>query len=95
MDHPLLLIVATTASAGPATCLHGLSASPAFADIDRDGDLDLFIGEYFGNRQHSTVISAQKKVESWIDGKESLQVGNTSMQVPDILRSLEASLQVG
>jgi chromosomal replication initiator protein len=47
------------------------------------------------NRQHSTVISAQKKVESWIDGKESLQVGNTSMQVPDILRSLEASLQVG
>lgn len=53
------------------------------------------IGEYFGNRQHSTVISAQKKVESWIDGKESLQVGNTSMQVPDILRSLEASLQVG
>ena len=53
------------------------------------------IGEYFGNRQHSTVISAQKKVESWIEGKESLQVGNTSMQVPDILRSLEASLQVG
>jgi chromosomal replication initiator protein len=53
------------------------------------------IGEYFGNRQHSTVISAQKKVESWIEGKESLQVGSTSMQVPDILRSLEASLQVG
>jgi chromosomal replication initiator protein len=53
------------------------------------------IGEYFGNRKHSTVISAQKKVDSWIDVKESLQVGNTQMLVQDILRSLEASLQVG
>lgn len=53
------------------------------------------IGEYFGNRTHSTVISAQKKVDSWIDEKESLQVGHTTMLVHDILRSLEASLQVG
>ncbi|MFN5104835.1 MAG: DnaA ATPase domain-containing protein [Planctomycetota bacterium] len=53
------------------------------------------IGEYFGNRTHSTVISAQKKVDSWIESKELLQVGNTSMLVQDILRSLEANLQVG
>lgn len=53
------------------------------------------IGEYFGNRTHSTVISAQKKVDSWIESKESLQVGNTNVLVEDILRSLEANLQVG
>ena len=27
----------------------GQFASPAFADLDGDGDLDMFIGEYFGN----------------------------------------------
>jgi hypothetical protein len=27
-------------------------AFPAFADIDNDGDLDLFIGEYYGNLQY-------------------------------------------
>lgn len=53
------------------------------------------IGEYFGNRTHSTVISAQKKVDSWIDEKETMQVGHTTMSVHEILRSLEASLQVG
>lgn len=53
------------------------------------------IGEYFGNRTHSTVISAQKKVDSWIDEHELLQIGATQMSVKDILRSLEASLQVG
>lgn len=52
------------------------------------------IGEYFGNRTHSTVISAQKKVDHWIDSKETLQVGNTHMQVQEILRSLEVALQV-
>lgn len=52
------------------------------------------IGEYFGNRTHSTVISAQKKVDNWIDSKETLQVGNTHMQVQEILRSLEVALQV-
>ena len=52
------------------------------------------IGEYFGNRTHSTVISAQKKVDGWIDQRETLQVGNTQMLVQDILRSLEVALQV-
>lgn len=53
------------------------------------------IGAYFGNRQHSTVISAQKKVETWLDANEVLQMGRTQVPVQEILRSLEVTLQVG
>jgi len=38
--------------AGPASPLNsvsmGYNSSPTFADIDGDGDLDAFIGEYYG-----------------------------------------------
>ena len=53
------------------------------------------IGDYFGNRQHSTVISAQKKVESWIEGDELIGCGRGQVAVRDMLKSLEAILQVG
>ena len=53
------------------------------------------IGAYFGNRQHSTVISAQKKVETWLDANEVLQMGRSHVPVQEILRSLEVTLQVG
>jgi chromosomal replication initiator protein len=53
------------------------------------------IGSYFGNRQHSTVISAQKKVETWLDANEVLQMGRSHVPVQEILRSLEVTLQVG
>ncbi len=53
------------------------------------------IGDYFGNRQHSTVISAQKKVESWIKSDELIGCGRGQVAVRDMLKSLEATLQVG
>ncbi len=53
------------------------------------------IGDYFGNRQHSTVISAQKKVESWIQSDELIGCGRGQVAVRDMLKSLEATLQVG
>ena len=53
------------------------------------------IGDYFGNRQHSTVISAQKKVESWIEGDELIGCRRGQVAVRDMLKSLEATLQVG
>jgi chromosomal replication initiator protein len=53
------------------------------------------IGEYFGNRQHSTVISAQKKVETWLHGDEAIAIGRNRVTVREIVRSLESTLQVG
>jgi chromosomal replication initiator protein len=53
------------------------------------------IGDYFGKRQHSTVISAQKKVESWLQLDELIGCGRGKVAVRDILKSLEATLQVG
>ena len=53
------------------------------------------IGDYFGKRQHSTVISAQKKVEGWIASDELIGCGRGQIAVRDMLKSLEATLQVG
>ena len=53
------------------------------------------IGEYFGHRQHSTVISAHRKVQHWLDSNTALQRGSTSVSARDVVRSLESTLQVG
>lgn len=52
------------------------------------------IGEFFGKRQHSTVISAQKKVESWLSDDELIHCGRGKMSVKDILKNLESTLRV-
>ncbi len=53
------------------------------------------IGEYFGKRQHSTVISAQRKVEQWLSSDDAIAVGHNRVHVREIVRNLEAVLQVG
>jgi len=53
------------------------------------------IGDYFGKRQHSTVISAQKKVESWLESDSSLSLAKGRLTIREMIRSLESSLQVG
>ena len=53
------------------------------------------IGEFFGNRQHSTVISAQRKVEQWIKTNDALPHGMGVIGVREALRNLESTLQVG
>ncbi len=52
------------------------------------------IGEYFGKRRHSTVISAEKTVESWLSQDVQLQVGR-GLTIRDAIRRVEAQLQVG
>jgi chromosomal replication initiator protein len=52
------------------------------------------IGDYFGRRRHSTVISAEKTVEAWLQENAQLE-GIRSVHVRDAIRHVEAQLQVG
>lgn len=52
------------------------------------------IGEYFGRRRHSTVISAEKTVETWLRDTSDTPCAR-GMSVRDALRHVESQLQVG
>lgn len=53
------------------------------------------IGEYFGNRRHSTVISAEKTVSGWLAENAKLQLPRGPLTIRDALRHVEANLHVG
>jgi chromosomal replication initiator protein len=50
------------------------------------------IGRYFGGRNHSTVISAEKKVENWLRDEERSAVLPGFDTVADLLADLERTL---
>ena len=50
------------------------------------------IGHYFGGRNHSTVISAEKKVETWLRVEERGAVLPGFETVADVLADLERTL---
>jgi chromosomal replication initiator protein len=53
------------------------------------------IGQYFGRRSHSTVISAQKQVESWVANGQKIQVGYGDCDIRDAIRRVETRLGAG
>lgn len=53
------------------------------------------IGAYFGRRSHSTVISAKKKVESWMAAGASAKLADTSMSLEETIRRVEEQLRAG
>jgi chromosomal replication initiator protein len=53
------------------------------------------IGHYFGRRSHSTVISAQKKVNSWMLASAPLALADRPCKVEDAIRRVEESLLAG
>jgi chromosomal replication initiator protein len=53
------------------------------------------IGHYFGRRSHSTVISAQKKVETWMAGKVEPGLTDSRLNIEDAIRRVEECLMVG
>jgi chromosomal replication initiator protein len=53
------------------------------------------IGSYFGKRSHSTVISAQKKIEGWMATSSTHKLADTALSLEETLRRVEAELRAG
>jgi chromosomal replication initiator protein len=53
------------------------------------------IGEHFGGRSHSTVISAQKQVNEWMTAGTPLQLLHGECPIDDAIRRIEAHLRTG
>jgi chromosomal replication initiator protein len=53
------------------------------------------IGRFFGNRTHSTVISAEKKVDRWMANKASIQFAHGSCDVAAAVHRVEVRLRSG
>jgi chromosomal replication initiator protein len=51
------------------------------------------IGEYFGRRSHSTVISAHRRVEKMISSQVQIDVNDHSCGVEEAIRRLEQKLR--
>ncbi len=53
------------------------------------------IGHYFGRRSHSTVISAQKRVNGWMSAGQPLALAERAWPVNDAIRQVERRLAAG
>ena len=53
------------------------------------------IGEFFGHRCHSTVISAQKRVDQWMAHDEPLRMPEHIWKIDEAVRQLERQLSAG
>ena len=53
------------------------------------------IGEFFGHRSHSTVISAQKRVDQWVAHDEPLRLPEQTWKIDEAIRQLERQLTAG
>jgi len=53
------------------------------------------IGHYFGRRSHSTVISAQKRVDRWLSAGSSVELADRTWNVDEAIRQVEEQLRAG
>jgi chromosomal replication initiator protein len=53
------------------------------------------IGQYFGRRSHSTVISANKRVADWMTQQSELDLADRRCQIDEAIRRVEDQLRVG
>lgn len=53
------------------------------------------IGQYFGGRSHSTVISAQKRVERWLSDGQPVELADIACTIDEAIRKVEQRLLAG
>ena len=53
------------------------------------------IGRYFGGRNHSTVVAAEKRINSLLSNQETIQVAAQTWPVAEVVESLEQQLLAG
>jgi chromosomal replication initiator protein len=53
------------------------------------------IGQFFGRRSHSTVISAQKRVERWLADGRPVELADRPWDVDEAIRRVEHCLRAG
>ncbi len=53
------------------------------------------IGRYFGRRSHSTVLSAQRRVDGWVESGTTMDLSSHRCHVDEAIRRVESSLRVG
>jgi chromosomal replication initiator protein len=51
------------------------------------------IGNFFGRRSHSTVITAGRKVERWLESRAHIAVGNHNCTADEAIRRIEQALR--
>ncbi len=53
------------------------------------------IGQFFGRRSHSTVISAHKRVSDWMAQQSEIELADRRCQVDEAIRRVEEQLRAG
>jgi chromosomal replication initiator protein len=53
------------------------------------------IGQYFGRRSHSTVVSAQRRVDGWMASRAPMKLAHSVWHVDEAIRLVEKRLLVG
>ena len=50
------------------------------------------IGEFFGGRNHSTVIAAEQKISEWLNSATPIQIASQTWKTSELLAALEQQL---
>jgi len=53
------------------------------------------IGQFFGGRNHSTVVSAERRIQDLVSKRSSVRIGTSEWTIEELVESLERQIMVG